>query len=116
MSATTGEPRTASRPGDVLERAAHEPVSRILGEREFYGRSFTISPATLDPRPDTETLIEAAIAWVLEVPPVDDFDGAVSTHHISGQPHLTVGSPSNRPDQSVIGDSRYFHGERDCAS
>jgi release factor glutamine methyltransferase len=36
-------------------------VSRILGARDFYGRSFAISPATLDPRPDSETLIEAAL-------------------------------------------------------
>jgi release factor glutamine methyltransferase len=46
----------------VKRRAAHEPVSRILGEREFYGRSFRLSPATLDPRADSETLIEAALA------------------------------------------------------
>ena len=32
-----------------------------MGEREFYGRRFTLSPATLDPRPDSETLIETAI-------------------------------------------------------
>ena len=43
-------------------RIAREPVSRILGWREFYGRKFEISPATLDPRPDTETLIDAALA------------------------------------------------------
>jgi release factor glutamine methyltransferase len=42
-------------------RCAREPVSRILGEREFYGRRFALSPATLDPRPDSETLIEAAL-------------------------------------------------------
>lgn len=45
----------------VVRRCAREPVSRILGEREFYGRKFEISPATLDPRPDTETLIDAAL-------------------------------------------------------
>jgi release factor glutamine methyltransferase len=45
----------------VARRAAREPVSRILGEREFYGRSFAITPATLDPRPDSETLIEVAL-------------------------------------------------------
>ncbi len=45
----------------VARRVAREPVSRILGEREFYGRSFAISPATLDPRPDSETLIAAAL-------------------------------------------------------
>ena len=43
----------------IARRAAREPVSRIVGEREFYGRSFAITPATLDPRPDSETLIEA---------------------------------------------------------
>jgi release factor glutamine methyltransferase len=45
----------------VARRCAREPVSRILGEREFYGRCFALSPATLDPRPDSETLIEAAL-------------------------------------------------------
>lgn len=42
-------------------RAAHEPLSRILGEREFYGRAFALSPGTLDPRPDTETLVEVVL-------------------------------------------------------
>jgi release factor glutamine methyltransferase len=50
----------------IARRARHEPVSRILGERDFYGRSFLLSPATLDPRPDTETLVEAALAVVRE--------------------------------------------------
>lgn len=47
-------------------RAASEPVSRILGWREFYGRRFEITVATLDPRPDSETLIEAALELVRE--------------------------------------------------
>ena len=46
----------------LARRERHEPVSRILGEREFYGRAFRVTPDTLDPRPDTETLIEAALA------------------------------------------------------
>ena len=45
----------------LARRCAREPLSRILGEREFYGRRFVLSPATLDPRPDSETLIEAAL-------------------------------------------------------
>jgi release factor glutamine methyltransferase len=36
-------------------------VSRILGKREFYGRTFAVSPATLDPRPESETVIAAAL-------------------------------------------------------
>ena len=42
-------------------RLAGEPVSRILGNAEFYGREFLLSPATLDPRPDTETLIDVVL-------------------------------------------------------
>jgi release factor glutamine methyltransferase len=45
----------------IARRCDREPVSRIVGKREFYGRSFAISPATLDPRPDSETLIEAVL-------------------------------------------------------
>jgi release factor glutamine methyltransferase len=44
-------------------RLAGEPVSRIVAEREFYGRPFTIGPASLDPRPDTETLVERALGF-----------------------------------------------------
>lgn len=47
-------------------RRGREPVSRILGQREFYGRSFAVTPATLDPRPDSETVIEMALALVDE--------------------------------------------------
>src|SRR5215470_7898343 len=35
----------------IERRRGREPVSRILGARAFYGRSFAVSPATLDPRP-----------------------------------------------------------------
>lgn len=45
-------------------RAAREPLTRIAGEREFFGRVFHISPATLDPRPDTEVLVESALEAV----------------------------------------------------
>ncbi len=56
-----------ARLGQMLERrSAREPVSRILGQREFYGRSFALSAATLDPRPDSETLIDAALGLAAE--------------------------------------------------
>jgi release factor glutamine methyltransferase len=44
--------------GFAARRLAGEPVSRILGRREFWGLSFRISPAVLDPRPETELLAE----------------------------------------------------------
>lgn len=43
-------------------RLAGETVARIVGEREFYGRPFAVTADTLEPRPDTETLIDAALA------------------------------------------------------
>ncbi len=45
----------------VRRRLAHEPVSRILGRREFYGREFIVTPDVLDPRPDTEAVIDLAL-------------------------------------------------------
>lgn len=55
-------PEVAARLRAVLDRRVRrEPVSRITGTREFYGRSFLVDANVLDPRPDTETLIEAAL-------------------------------------------------------
>jgi release factor glutamine methyltransferase len=48
----------------VQRRLAFEPVSRIVGEREFYGRSFVVTPDVLDPRADTETLIMAILPLI----------------------------------------------------
>lgn len=48
----------------VRRRAAREPVSRILGEREFMGIRFMVTPDVLSPRPETELLVETAIAAV----------------------------------------------------
>ncbi|MBO0766248.1 MAG: peptide chain release factor N(5)-glutamine methyltransferase [Hyphomicrobiaceae bacterium] len=50
----------------IARRARREPAARILGRRDFYGRSFLLSPATLDPRGDTETLVEMALDMVKE--------------------------------------------------
>jgi release factor glutamine methyltransferase len=41
---------------------AHEPLTRILGSREFWGLEFSLSADTLDPRPETETVVEAVLA------------------------------------------------------
>ncbi|HAC56774.1 MAG TPA: peptide chain release factor N(5)-glutamine methyltransferase [Rhodobiaceae bacterium] len=48
-------------------RLAREPVSRILGSREFWGLTFAVTPATLDPRPDSETLVETALDLLRDV-------------------------------------------------
>ncbi len=46
----------------VTARIAGKPVSRILAKRAFWGRDFKVAPEVLDPRPETEILIEAALA------------------------------------------------------
>jgi release factor glutamine methyltransferase len=45
----------------IERRATGEPVHRILGAREFYGLRLALSPDTLEPRPDTEALVELAL-------------------------------------------------------
>ena len=45
----------------ILRRTHREPISKILGRREFWGRTFSINKNVLDPRGDTETLIEFVI-------------------------------------------------------
>lgn len=48
----------------IERRAKGEPIAYILGEREFYGLNFMVTPDTLIPRADTETLVEIALAKI----------------------------------------------------
>lgn len=53
----------------AARREKGEPVAYITGVKEFYGRDFMVTPATLIPRPETETLVETAISFAQKVPP-----------------------------------------------
>jgi len=57
--AAVEEARVAEMLGRMIAR---EPVSRIIGEREFWGLDFVLSAETLDPRPESETVVEAVLA------------------------------------------------------
>lgn len=59
----------------VERRTAREPISRILGCREFWSLDFALSPATLDPRPDSETLVSAVLDAVGR-------EGRAAPHHL----------------------------------
>jgi len=47
----------------IARRAAHEPVHRILGRREFYGLTLGLSKDTLEPRPDSEMIVEGLLPF-----------------------------------------------------
>src|SRR5262245_32568261 len=53
----------------LQRRLAGEPLSRIFGAREFYGLSFKVTPDVLDPRPETELIIEKALELFSARPP-----------------------------------------------
>jgi release factor glutamine methyltransferase len=54
----------------AARRIAHEPVARIVGEKEFWGLPFVVSPAVLVPRPETETVVELALLLVDRAQPL----------------------------------------------
>lgn len=54
-------PQAAAFEAAIAARAARQPVSQITGARLFWGRSFRVTRDTLDPRPETETLVAAAL-------------------------------------------------------
>lgn len=58
----------------AARRTQHEPVSRILGERGFWTLDLVVAPDVLDPRADTETLIETALRLCRDKPPTTILD------------------------------------------
>ena len=79
----------------IARRCKFEPVSRILGIREFYGRSFRVTPDVLDPRADTETLIGAALGLVkgkgsLRILDLGTGSGAIAVTLLAELPEATA--------------------------
>ena len=80
-------------------RRAGEPLAYLLGQQEFYGRPFAVSPAVLIPRADTETLVETALEQLLllrrQRRPIDA-TGAEAPALVlpSAQPHTCQGQSS----------------------
>jgi release factor glutamine methyltransferase len=87
--------RHAAQYGTLLERrAAGEPVAYLLGEREFYGRSFLVDRRVLIPRPETEHLVEVTLDLVSGAPAsvldVGTGSGCIAVTLALEAPNLTV--------------------------
>jgi release factor glutamine methyltransferase len=78
-------------------RLAGEPIAYIMGRREFYGLDLLVTPDTLIPRPDTETLVEAALAKILDNSNQSILDLGAGTGAIA----LAVAK--HRPKANVVG-------------
>ena len=79
----------------LARRIAGEPIAYILGQREFFGREYKVSPATLIPRPDTEILIETALKKIPDNQPCRILDlgtgtGAIGITLALERPHSEV--------------------------
>lgn len=79
----------------IARRARHEPIQYITGTQEFFGLALRVSPAVLIPRPETEHLVEAALA---RIPPdhsarvldVGTGSGAIAIAIAAHRPHAAV--------------------------
>lgn len=85
--------------GLIEQRLRHEPVAYITGIREFWSLPIGVAPGVLIPRPDSETLIEAAIA-ICPAPPARILDLG------SGSGALLLAALSEWPDASGLGIDR----------
>jgi release factor glutamine methyltransferase len=75
----------------IAARARYQPVAQITGRRAFYGRDFIVTPDVLDPRPDTETLIDAAMAHLFtRVLDLGTGSGAIAATLLAERPEATA--------------------------
>lgn len=102
----------------IKRRAAREPVSHLIGTRDFYGRVFEVSSDVLDPRPETETLIEAALR--LNFGTVLDLgtgSGCILITLLAEMPQATgVGGDLSAPALAVAARNAERHGVSDRVS
>ncbi len=80
-------------------RAAGEPVAYILGEREFYGEMFKVSPAVLIPRPETEHLVEAVLT---RLPKPNGSRGPILLDLGTGSGAIAITLKRQRPDVQAV--------------
>jgi len=100
----------------VNRRADGEPIAYILGSREFYGLTLTVTPATLIPRPDTEILVDIALNKIAANTPLQILDlgtgtGAIALAIAQQRPHtqVTAVDASKAALEVAINNSKQLH-------
>jgi release factor glutamine methyltransferase len=86
----------------VERRIKREPVGRILGEAEFYGRAFGLSEATLEPRADTEILVDLALRAMDDISARIDRDSAVFADIGTGSGAIAITLAAERPNWTGV--------------
>jgi release factor glutamine methyltransferase len=103
----------------IARREKREPVAYILGRREFWSLELEVSPAVLIPRPDTETLVETALAEFKQTPPARILDlgtgsGAILIALLKEWPQSTgIGLDKSAAALAVAGRNALRHGVAD---
>ena len=92
--------------GWLTRRLAGEPVAHLVGEREFWSLPLKVSPATLIPRPDTEVLVEQALARLPAGPcallDLGTGTGAIALALKSERPDATVWAVDRMPEAAAL--------------
>jgi len=86
----------------ILRLENGEPLPYLLGHWEFYGLDFTITPHTLVPRPETELLVEHALAWLREHP-----SRRMALDVGAGSGCIAIALAVNIPDLQVVASDTY---------
>ena len=79
----------------VSKRCRCVPIAYLIGKRDFYGRTFTVNPSVLIPRPDTETLVEVSLGILNSLPEPEVLDlctgsGCIGITLAAEVPHAQV--------------------------
>lgn len=97
----------------VSERMIGRPIAQLCGQREFYGRDFLIDQRVLIPRPETELLIDLALALTLRddarVCDVGTGSGCIALTLAAERPHWRIAGVEHSTDAMAVAEANRTH-------